>query len=195
MSAGICTNSSITIRACPIDFLELEISKLEKMGVKLKLGKKYKDSNGFTNLVDITTIKSPDGIKLRAPEDKLYGGPFPAINIDNLPFFVPICCLAKGNSLIHDWVFEDRAMSFMEFKRLGATMILADPHRVYITGVNSFKNGQVVCPPIIRTAMAILIAMMSADGTSTLRNVYSIKRGYAQIAERLNTLGAKITVI
>ena len=74
-------------------------------------------------------------------------------------------------------------------------MILADPHRVYITGVNSFKNGQVVCPPIIRTAMAILIAMMSADGTSTLRNVYSIKRGYAQIAERLNTLGAKITVI
>ncbi len=195
LSAGICTNSSITIRACPIDFLELEISKLEKMGVKLKLGKKYKDSNGFTNLVDITTIKSPDGIKLRAPEDKLYGGPFPAINIDNLPFFVPICCLAKGNSLIHDWVFEDRAMSFMEFKRLGATMILADPHRVYITGVNGFKNGQVVCPPIIRTAMAILIAMMSADGTSTLRNVYSIKRGYAQIAERLNTLGAKITVI
>jgi UDP-N-acetylglucosamine 1-carboxyvinyltransferase len=195
LSAGICTNSQITIKRCPIDFLELELLKLDKMGFRSKMSKKYLSKNGLTKLVDITTLKNPDGIKLKAPTDKLYGGPFPALNIDNLPFFVPIVCLSKGTTLIHDWVFEDRVISFMELKRMGANMILADPHRVFVTGISSFKPAQIVCPPILRSAMMILIAMLTADGKSTLRNVYSIKRGYAQIAERLNSLGAKITVV
>lgn len=191
LSAAITTDSEITIKRCPIDFLELELYKLQKMGFKYKQSKTYKSLNGNTNLVDIITYPS----KLKALDEKLYARPFPGINIDNLPFFVPICCRAEGTTLVHDWVFENRAIYYMELVRLGAKMILADPHRIYVEGPTTFKPAQVVCPPALRPAMIILIGMLAAEGTSILRNVYSINRGYEDIAQRLNSLGAKITVL
>jgi UDP-N-acetylglucosamine 1-carboxyvinyltransferase len=115
--------------------------------------------------------------------------------MDNLPFFVPIAALAEGTTLIHDWSYETRAIYFMELTRLGASMILADPHRVYVEGGLEFSPAQVVCPPALRPATIILVAMLAAKGKSVLRNVYSINRGYEQIAERLNSLGAKISVV
>ncbi len=191
LSSAITTNSSITIKAAPIDFLELELLKLEKMGFKYKMSKKYKSANGFTDLVDITTYPSV----LKALDDKITCGAYPDINMDNLPFFVPIATQAKGTSLIHDWAYEDRATSFLEMRRLGAKINLADPHRVFIEGPTILSPAQVVAPPIIRSAMIILIGMLAADGTSILRNVYSIRRGYEDIANRLNSLGAKIKVL
>jgi UDP-N-acetylglucosamine 1-carboxyvinyltransferase len=191
LSTAICTQSEITITHCPIDFLELELYKLEKMGFKYKKSKVYKSENGQTNLVDITTYPS----RLKALDEKIYGRPYPGINIDNLPFFVPIAAMAEGTTLIHDWVFENRALYYMELAKLGAEMILADPHRVFVTGPNHLKAAQVVCPPALRPAMIVLIGMLAAEGTSVLRSVYSISRGYEEIAERLNSLGAKIEVI
>lgn len=191
LSAAIVTQSRITIKRCPIDFLALELYKLKKMGFKYKQSKIYKSNNAQMNLVDITTFPSD----LKAPEEKIHALPYPGINMDNLPFFVPIAAMAKGESLIHDWVYENRAIYYMELTKLGAKMILADPHRVYIEGPTKFKSAQIVCPPALRPAMIILIAMLAAEGTSILRNVYSISRGYEEIAERLNLLGAKIEVL
>jgi UDP-N-acetylglucosamine 1-carboxyvinyltransferase len=191
LSAAITTESQITIKRAPIDFLELELYKLEKMGFRYKKSRVYKSYNGHTNLVDITTFPS----RLKALDEKLYGRPFPGVNIDNLPFFVPICAKAEGVTMIHDWVFENRAIYYMELVRLGVKMILADPHRVYVEGPTTFKPTQVVCPPALRPAMIILIGMLAAEGTSVLRNVYSINRGYEEIAQRLNSLGANIQVI
>ncbi|MBP7057590.1 UDP-N-acetylglucosamine 1-carboxyvinyltransferase [Candidatus Gracilibacteria bacterium] len=191
LSAAITTQSTLTIKRCPIDFLELELYKLEKMGFKYKQTKPYLSKNGHTRLVDITTLPS----KLTALDDKLYGRPYPGVNMDNLPFFVPIATQAKGTTLIHDWSFENRAIYFMELAKLGAQMILADPHRVFIEGPTPLKATQLVCPPALRPAMIILISMLAAPGKSILRNVYSINRGYEDVAERLNSLGAKIRVI
>jgi UDP-N-acetylglucosamine 1-carboxyvinyltransferase len=191
LATGITTSSHITVARCPIDYLGVEMMKLEKMGLKYKVSKPYLSENGFSRLVDITVMPS----KLIALEDKIAAQPFPGLNIDNLPFFVPIATQAQGTTLIHDWTYEDRAIYFTELKRLGAKVLLADPHRVYIEGVTKFKATQMVCPPALRPSMLILIAMLTAEGTSTLRNVYSIKRGYQEIAERLNSLGAKIEVI
>jgi UDP-N-acetylglucosamine 1-carboxyvinyltransferase len=195
LSAAICTDSQITIKRCPIDYLELELLKLEKMGFKYDRGATYKSKNGYTNLVDIVTYPSKSNLK--ALDDKIQCGPYPALNIDNLPFFVPIAAIANGQTLIHDWVYENRAIYFTELNRLGTSINLMDPHRVIIQGTNNFnfKSAQVVCPPALRPAMIILIAMLAADGVSILRNVYSIKRGYEEIAERLNSLGANIQVI
>jgi UDP-N-acetylglucosamine 1-carboxyvinyltransferase len=192
LSIAATTNSSITITHCPIDFLELELLKLEKMGFKFKVGKIYKSANGATNLVDIKTLPS----KLRAPEEKLH--PLPSgsgINIDNLPFFVPIATQAKGTTLIHDWVYENRAIYYMELAKLGANIILADPHRVFIEGPTELRGSEVVCPPALRPAVIVLIAMLAAKGTSVLRNVYSINRGYEDLCERLQKLGARIKVL
>ncbi len=191
IAAGIVTQSTLTITRCPIDFLELELEKLKRMGQIFSCSAAYKAKNGRTNLVDIDIIPS----KLRAPHDKIHAQPFPGINNDNLPFFVPIACCAEGQTLIHDWTWENRAIYFTELNRLGADIKLLDPHRALITGVDKLRGAQIVSPPALRPTAIILIAMLAAEGTSLLRNVYSIKRGYADIAERLNALGAKIEVI
>ncbi len=191
ISAAITTDSELTVTRCPIDFLSLELEKLKRMGLKYKLSKIYKSYNGRTNLVDIKILPS----KLTALEDKIHALPYPGINMDNLPFFVPIAIKAKGQTMIHDWVYENRAIYFTELNRLGASITLADPHRVYIQGGTTLKPAQVVCPPALRPAMIILIGMLGANGTSILRNVYMINRGYEEIAERLNKIGADIKIL
>jgi UDP-N-acetylglucosamine 1-carboxyvinyltransferase len=115
--------------------------------------------------------------------------------MDNLPFFVPIANMAEGTTLIHDWVYENRAIYFTELNRLGADIKLLDPHRALVTGPQKLRAAQIVSPPALRPTAIILIAMLGAEGTSMLRNVYSIKRGYADVAERLNSIGANIQVI
>jgi len=191
ISACIVTDSKLTITRCPIDFLSLELEKLKRMNLKYKISKKYYSYNGRTRLADIEIFPS----KLKALEDKIHSNPYPGINIDNLPFFVPIAIRAKGQTMIHDWVYENRAIYFTELNRLGANITLADPHRVYIQGRTPLKAAQVVCPPALRPSMVIFISMLAAPGTSILRNVYMINRGYEEIAERLNSIGADIKIL
>lgn len=191
ISAAIVTNSELMITRCPIDFLALELLKLEKMGLKYKKTKKYKSYNERTDLVDIRILPS----RLIAPADKIHALPYPGINTDNLPFFVPIATQAEGQTLVHDWMWENRAIYFTELNRLGANIKLADPHRVFVTGKTPLKAAQIVCPPALRPAMIILIAMLAAPGESILRNVYAIERGYEDIANRLNSIGASVEVI
>ncbi len=192
ISVAAITNSKITIKRCSIDFLELELLKLEKMGLRFDYSDIYYSYNGHTRLVDITTHHH-DG--LVALEDKIHPLPYPGINIDNLPFFVPIATLADGETLIHDWVFEDRALYFTELNKLGAKVRLLDPHRVMIDGPTHFKAAEVICPPALRPATIILAAMLGAPGKSILRNVYSINRGYESLAERLRSIGADIETL
>ncbi len=191
IAAAVTTHSKLTIKRAPIDFLLVELLKLEKMGLKYSLSKKYKSQNGRTDLVNITVFPS----KLKALTDKIHSLPYPGINADNLPFFVPIATQAQGVTLIHDWMWENRAIYYTELNRLGGQVALADPHRVFVTGRTKLKAGQVVCPPALRPAMIVLIAMLAAEGTSILRNIYSISRGYEEIARRLNSIGADIRVI
>lgn len=193
IAAAVTTNSSITIKRAPIDFLELELLKLEKMGLNFKISPLYKAANGFTDLADIT-INKHNG-ELRAPEEKIHPLPSMGINIDNLPYFVPIAAVAKGRTLIHDWVYEDRSLMFTEIKKIGVDLELADPHRVFINGPTRWRSADVVCPSGIRPAVMLLIGMLAAPGTSILRNVYTINRGYEDLAERLNSLGAQISVM
>ncbi|MFA6076688.1 MAG: UDP-N-acetylglucosamine 1-carboxyvinyltransferase [Candidatus Paceibacterota bacterium] len=191
ISAGIITDSRLSITRVPIDFLSLELEKLKRMNLKFKASKIYYSFNGRTKLVDVEIFPS----KLKALYDKLHSNPYPGINIDNLPFFVPIAIKAKGQTMIHDWVYENRAIYLTELNRLGADITLADPHRLYINGGTALKGAQVVCPPALRPSMVILISMLGASGTSILRNVYMINRGYEEIAERLNSIGADIKII
>lgn len=191
LSLAATTGSALTIKRCPIDFLELELLKLEKMGFKYKITERYKGDNGFANLVDIETKPS----KLKALEEKIHPLPYPGINIDNLPFFVPIATQARGTTLIHDWVYENRTIYYYEMAKLGANIILADPHRVIIEGPTPLRATEVICPPALRPAAIILIGMLAARGDSLLRNVYSINRGYENLVERLKKLGAKIEII
>lgn len=190
LTSAIMTNSSIEIEKCPIDFLLLELLKLKKMGFKYEITKKYKGENGFVNLVDIKTFPS----KLTALPEKIHAIPYPGINIDNLPFFAVIATQAEGETFIHDWVYEKRAIYYTELEKLGANVLLADPHRIYIKGKTVLRGAEILTPPALRPAAIIFIAMLGAKGNSILRNVYSINRGYEDLVTRLNQLGAKIKV-
>ena len=190
IAAAIVTGSELTVARAPIEFLELELLKLEKMGLRYESSDRYLSANGKTKLVDLTLHPST----LTALEEKIYGRPYPGLNIDNLPFFAVIATVAQGQTLIHDWAYDGRAIHYTELEKLGAEVLLADPHRVFITGPTTFRPADLACPPALRPAALLLIAMLAAHGTSRLRNIYTIKRGYQRLAERLDELGAKITV-
>ncbi len=191
IAAGLVTDSEITITRAPIEFLELELAVLEGMGLGYELSKEYKARNKHTRLVDITLKRS----KLIAPKDKLHSMPFPGINMDNLPFMGLIATVAKGRTLLHDWSYENRAVYFTELSKLNANVELVDPHRVYLTGPPRWKPADIIAPPALRPSVVILIAMLAAPGTSTLRDVYSINRGYEDLANRLNSIGASIETV
>lgn len=188
MAAGIVTKSEIEIKRAPIEFLEIELAVLKHMGMKYVLSEEYLADNGKTRLVDIKLKKS----ELHAPVDKIHPMPFPGLNIDNLPFFSLVAATATGQTLVHDWVFENRAIYITELTRLNADVQLLDAHRVFITGPTNWRPADLVAAPALRPAVVILLAMLAAPGRSVLRNVYSIARGYEDFAKRLRSLGADI---
>src|SRR5690606_13476099 len=113
-------------------------------------------------LADIT-IHKHNG-RLVALADKLHPNLWPGVNPDCIPYFVPIVGVARGRTLIHDWMFENRAIYYTEMTKIGMNLELADPYRVYITGPTTFRHGDVVCPPALRPASLLLIGMMAAKG-------------------------------
>lgn len=174
-----------------MDFLELELMTLELMGLTYERTPIYKGDNGFVRLSDLTLKPS----ELVATNEKIAAQPYPAINSDNLPFFVPIATQAKGRTLIHDWMYEERAAYFVEFKKLGADVMLADPHRVFIEGPTKLHAVEMDAPPALRPATILFIGMLAAEGKSVLRNVYQINRGYERLHERLKEIGADVEAI
>jgi len=193
ISAAVTTNSKITIERTPFKWIGLELLKLQKMGLGYSLSEPYKADNGIIDLADLT-IEKHNG-KLRALADKLHPSLWPGLNPDSLPYFVPIAAVARGRTLIHDWMYENRAIYYTELNKIGAQIELADPHRVYVDGPTKFRPANVDCPPALRPASLLLIGMLAANGVSILRNIYTIQRGYEDLAERLNSLGAHISLI
>ena len=188
IAAGIATKSEIEVKRVPIEFLEIEMEVLRNMGQKMQVSEEYRSMNGHTRLVDIKFKKS----SLKAPKDKIHPMPFPGLNIDSLPFFSLIAATADGRSLIHDWVFENRAIYSTELNNLNARVELLDAHRIFVTGPTKWRPAEMMAPPALRPAVVIMLAMLAAPGTSILRNVYSIARGYEDFANRLRQLGADI---
>ncbi|MFI9785488.1 UDP-N-acetylglucosamine 1-carboxyvinyltransferase [Kitasatospora sp. NPDC051984] len=188
LTAAVVTSSELTVCRAPIEFLEIELAVLEGMGLDYDLSAEYPADNGRTRLVDVTVRPS----KLEAPIDKIHPMPFPGINIDNVPFFAVIAAMAQGSTQIHDWVYDNRAIYLTGLNSLGATVKLMDPHRVLVDGPTRWRAAEMMCPPALRPAVVVLLAMLAAEGTSVLRNVYVINRGYEDLAMRLNSLGAQI---
>ena len=189
IAAAYATHSEISIKRAPIEFLEIELEVLKSMNAKFKKTKEYLSANGRTRLVDLKILKSD----LVAPVDKIHPMPFPGLNIDNLPFFSVIAATAEGRTMIHDWVFENRAIYTTELANLNAKVELLDAHRLYVVGPTNWRPAELVAPQALRPAVVVLIGMLAAPGTSILRNVYPINRGYQDFAVRLRHLGADIT--
>jgi len=123
--------------------------------------------------------------------------PWPGLTPDLLSVFLVVATQAKGSVLIHQKMFESRLFFVDRLIDMGAQIILCDPHRATVIGLDKkhpLRATNMVSPDI-RAGVALLIAALSADGTSKINNIEQIDRGYENIAERLNNLGAKINRI
>ncbi|OGG92803.1 UDP-N-acetylglucosamine 1-carboxyvinyltransferase [Candidatus Kaiserbacteria bacterium RIFOXYD1_FULL_47_14] len=188
IAAAAVTHSALTIHRAPIAFLEIELTILEKMGLQFSITELGGSENGITRLADIFIEPS----ELIAFPERIHPRPYPGLNMDNLPFFAIIATQATGTTMLHDWVYDKRAIYYTELDRLGANTLLHDPHRISITGPSHLKAAEIVCPPVLRIGAMLVIAMLAAKGRSTLRNVYTINRGYEDLVPRLKALGADI---
>lgn len=188
IAAAITTHSAITIRRVPKAFLEIELAILEKMGLNFTVTDTGFSENGVTALADISIKPS----ELVAFPERIHPRPYPGLNMDNLPFFAVIATQAAGTTMLHDWVYDKRAIYYTELDRLGATTLLHDPHRISITGPTHLKPAEMICPPVLRAGAMLVAGMLGAKGRSVLRNVYTINRGYEDLVPRLTALGAKI---
>ncbi|MDB5195342.1 MAG: UDP-N-acetylglucosamine 1-carboxyvinyltransferase [Parcubacteria group bacterium] len=188
IATAATTNSELTITRAPIEFLEIELSILEKMNLRFTVTDAGVSENGVTKLADIHVFPS----ELVAFPERIHPRPYPGLNIDNLPFFAVIATQAKGDTLINDWVYEKRAIYYTELDNLGATTLLLDPHRIQITGPKRLRGADIVAPPALRPASILIIAMLAARGQSLLRNVYIVNRGYEALASRIQSIGGHI---
>jgi UDP-N-acetylglucosamine 1-carboxyvinyltransferase len=190
LTAAVTTESELTITRVPIEFMEIELAVLDSMKLNYVMTDEYTSHNGMTRLVDLTVKPS----KLVAPVDKIHPMPFPGLNIDNLPFFALIAAGASGTTTIFDWVYDHRMIHLMGLTKLGANLTLLDPHRIMVTGPTRWRGGgEIVCPPALRPAMCLFLAALGARGATVLEDTYVITRGYEEMPERLNALGANIT--
>lgn len=147
---------------------------------------------------DIYIPSHDQGYKIQSYIDKsiltISDAPWPGFTPDLLSIFLVVATQAKGSVLIHQKMFESRLFFVDKLIDMGAKIILCDPHRATVIGLN-FENplrATTMTSPDIRAGIALLIAALSADGISTIHNIEQIDRGYENIDSRLRALGAKI---
>jgi UDP-N-acetylglucosamine 1-carboxyvinyltransferase len=152
---------------------------------------------GVTWEVGDTWVRVPDGQELAVRDDigsqipKIEDGPWPAFPADLTSIALAVATQARGTVLIFEKMFENRLFFVDKLVNMGARIILCDPHRAVVSGPARLY-GERMESPDIRAGMAMLIASLCAEGTSTIGNIGQIDRGYERIDERLRALGASI---
>ena len=122
---------------------------------------------------------------------KIQSMPWPGFPTDLVSIALVVATQASGTVLIHDWMFENRLFFVDRLISMGAGIVLCDPHRAIVAGRTQL-HGETLVSPDIRAGMALVIAALAAEGTSTIQNVGQIDRGYERIEQRLRCLGAQI---
>jgi UDP-N-acetylglucosamine 1-carboxyvinyltransferase len=181
------TDSEITIKNAGIDHLGIIPASFRQLGIKMQ----QKDDNLIVKGNRHYEIESYIDGSIMTFSD----APWPGLTPDLLSVFLVVATQAKGSVLIHQKMFESRLFFVDKLIDMGAQIILCDPHRATVIGLNRVHSlrGTKMSSPDIRAGIALLIAAMSAKGKSIIENIEQIDRGYESIDERLNLLGAKIT--
>ncbi len=181
------TKSEITIKNVSWENLGLIPETFRKLGIILN---KKGDDIHIPSQKEYEIQGYIDGSILTVAD-----APWPGFTPDLLSIVLVVCTQAKGSVLIHQKMFESRLFFVDKLIDMGAKIILCDPHRATVIGHNFQSNlkATTMVSPDIRAGISLLIAALSAEGTSTIHNIEQIDRGYENIDERLRAIGAKIT--
>mgnify|MGYP006137899755 FL=1 len=183
------TQSELTIKNVCYDELGVIPNTFKKLGIKLE----RREDDIFISAQDSYEIESfIDGSIMNISD-----APWPGFTPDLLSIILVVATQAKGSVLIHQKMFESRLFFTDKLIDMGAQIILCDPHRATVIGLNrqSSLKPTVMTSPDIRAGISLLIAALSADGESTIHNIEQIDRGYEDIEARLLAIGADITRI
>ncbi len=177
------TNGALVIEDVRGDDLRSTLLGFERLGIRPRL-------DGTRLLVDADQERRirPD---LGGHVPKLEDGPWPAFPADAMSIAIVAATQCEGMVLVFEKMFESRLFFVDKLIGMGARIVLCDPHRAVINGPSPLRGGTVESPDI-RAGMAMLLAALAAEGTSTIHNVGQIERGYERIDERLRALGAAI---
>lgn len=183
------TQSEITIKNARIDQLGLIPETFMKMGIQME----FRNDDIYIPAQDRYEIESYIDGSILTISDAIWPGFTP----DLISIALVTAIQAKGNVMIHQKMFESRLFFVDKLIDMGAQIILCDPHRATVIGLNrTFALRAIsMTTPDIRAGVALLIAAMSAEGISTIHNIEQIDRGYQQIDQRLNKIGANIVRI
>ncbi|MBQ2364967.1 MAG: UDP-N-acetylglucosamine 1-carboxyvinyltransferase [Alistipes sp.] len=180
------TRSELTIKNVSYDNLGIIPAQFARMGIR------------FEQRGDDIYIPQQENYSIESFIDgsimTIADAPWPGLTPDLLSIFLVVATQAKGSVLIHQKMFESRLFFVDKLIDMGAQIILCDPHRATVIGLDHRLplRAANMTSPDIRAGVALLIAAMSAEGTSTIQNIEQIDRGYRDIDGRLNALGAKI---
>jgi UDP-N-acetylglucosamine 1-carboxyvinyltransferase len=180
------TQSDITIKNVSLENLGIIPEKFQQLGIRLNL----KDDNIHVPAQELYEIQTfLDGGSLT-----IYDHPWPGLTPDLLSIILVVATQAKGSVLIHQKMFESRLFFVDKLIEMGANIILCDPHRAVVIGLERKHalRGINMTSPDIRAGVSLLIAALSAKGKSTIQNIDQIDRGYQYIDKRLQALGANI---
>ena len=183
------TRSEITIRNVSYDNLGIIPESFRRLGIALE----QRGDDIYVPAQDEYAIETfLDGSIMTIAD-----APWPGLTPDLLSVMLVVATQCRGCVLIHQKMFESRLFFVDKLIDMGAQIILCDPHRAVVVGHNHRMNlrGREMTSPDIRAGIAMLIAAMGAVGTSRIHNIEQIDRGYQDIEERLNALGARITRI
>jgi UDP-N-acetylglucosamine 1-carboxyvinyltransferase len=177
------TNGALVIEDVRGDDLRSTLLGFERLGIRPRL-------DGTRLIVDADQERRirPD---LGGHVPKLEDGPWPAFPADAMSIAIVAATQCDGMVLVFEKMFESRLFFVDKLIGMGARIVLCDPHRAVINGPSPLRGGTVESPDI-RAGMAMLLAALAAEGTSTIHNVGQIERGYERIDERLRSLGASI---
>ena len=180
------TQSDITIKNAGTCHLGVIPEKFRELGIKMELV----DDDIHIPVQDLYEIKTfLDGSMLTISDH-----PWPGLTPDLLSVILVVATQAKGSLLVHQKMFESRLFFVDKIIEMGARIVLCDPHRAVVVGIERKYPLRAIkmSSPDIRAGVALLIAALSAEGKSTIQNIEQIDRGYQNIDERLNNLGAEI---
>ncbi|MCB0637813.1 MAG: UDP-N-acetylglucosamine 1-carboxyvinyltransferase [Lewinella sp.] len=181
------TQSAITIKDAQVNELGIIPSVFRRMGIQVDI------------LGDDLFVPAQDEYEIQTFIDgsilTVYDAPWPGFTPDLMSVVLVTATQAKGSVLVHQKMFESRLFFVDKLIDMGAQIILCDPHRATVIGLNRrFQlRGIEMTSPDIRAGVALLIAALSAKGTSLIHNIHQIDRGYERIDERLRQLGARIS--
>lgn len=149
-----------------------------------KFGKKIVLEKGFARAVSLSVHR-------KNTIEEISDGPWPSFPSDLMSPLIILATQSEGHFLFHEKMFESRMYFTDSLKKLGAQLVLCDPHRVLITGASGLRGGYLVSPDI-RAGMALVIAALSARGESVIENVEQLDRGYENLVEKLQKIGANV---